>query len=605
MPEKTLNRSDWGVCAVAIPRESYHWLEDWISHHIKAGATKVVIYDNTGSTGSMSPCSLFSRGTFQREQKSKRGEPYGELTSHISDKEIQNTLKELEEKYCPRFEVAAWQPKNPQTGEIMHGQTQAYADFVRRFRDTIAWGLFIDLDEYLYCSPGITMDKLLTHLEKTQPDVSLLQLRQWQFSRRWGTNGPNNIDELLEHTVESQLGAPKALVRLKDTISTAIHISWGLKHEKKSIQANPEDMAFCHYNLRPHQLEEGKTHLRLQPRAFLDTPEDIRKEIRLLPPLTGQLSPDMEIIDPVIYKKNNRKVSPAISVIMPVRNAEFFLLDSIESILKQTFQDFEFIIIDDASTDNTRFILDRIHDSRIVRIDNNKHGGNYKCRNQGLLVAKGKYIAVMDADDISSPGRLQKQYEFMELNLQYAAVGSDIEFFEDGTSTQIFRRLRDKDEIKVELLKDNVCTHPALFLRKEILDQHGIKYNEEYNYSGDYDLMVQISHLGNITNYPEPLLKYRLSKTQISQSKRQEQFMYADRIRLRQLYYFHLRPSIDEIMIHLSLMNHYPVPESKLLLAEKWCNKLLSKNNKLNVYDQEALYNFLGKRLMIAMKHSQ
>ncbi len=316
------------------------------------------------------------------------------------------------------------------------------------------------------------------------------------------------------------------------------------------------------------------------------------------------ISHDIEIVDSFVFNNKKRQTSPLVSVVMPVYNAELYVFEAVESILQQTFEDFEFIIVDDASTDNTRIVLDKIQDSRIVRINNTNRTGNYKCRNQALDICKGKYVCVMDADDISYLERLRKQYEFMENYLEYAAIGSDILFFSEQSSTRLFERLRDPDEIKVSLLKDNVATHPSLIIRKDILEKNKIRYNEEYFYSGDYDLLVQISRIGNITNYPEPLLQYRLSNNQISQSKRLEQMMYADRIRLRQLSNFCIKPSIEEILIHLSLMNDFPISKKQLEQAEKWCNKLLVKNNKLKIYKQESLYNFLGQRLSVMIKYS-
>ncbi|GHT30566.1 glycosyl transferase [Bacteroidia bacterium] len=211
--------------------------------------------------------------------------------------------------------------------------------------------------------------------------------------------------------------------------------------------------------------------------------------------------------------------TPAISVIMPVRNMELFASVAVGSILEQSFTDFELIIIDDASTDETRAVLNEINDSRIIRINNPTQSGNYKCRNQGLDRAKGKYICVMDADDIAHSERLSKQYNFMESNPQYLAAGTDIEFFTKNSPPRLFQRLRNKHELKVQLLRDNVCTHPTLIIRKEVFKQHQIRYNEAYYYAADYNLMVDISRLGAITNMAEPLLRYRIHPEQITSKK--------------------------------------------------------------------------------------
>jgi glycosyltransferase involved in cell wall biosynthesis len=295
--------------------------------------------------------------------------------------------------------------------------------------------------------------------------------------------------------------------------------------------------------------------------------------------------------------------TPIISVIMPVRNMELFVLEATNSILEQSFTDFELIIVDDASTDDTRSVLNEIKDSRIIRINNPKQSGNYKCRNQGLCIAKGKYICVMDADDIAHSERLLKQYRFMEFNPQYLASGTDIELFGQNFSPKLFQRLRNEHELKVQLLRDNVCTHPTLIIRREVFEQHQIRYNEEYYYAADYNLMVDISRIGAITNRTEPLLRYRIHPGQITAEKSKEQLMYANQIKLKQLYNLRLRPSIDEIIVHLSLMNDFSIPEEKWLSAEKWCNKLLAKNQRIKLFDSEFLYQFLEERMIISLRN--
>lgn len=297
-------------------------------------------------------------------------------------------------------------------------------------------------------------------------------------------------------------------------------------------------------------------------------------------------------------------MNPLISVIIPVRNISKYIYESISSILKQSFENFELIVIDDNSDDATKNILNNIIDSRIKRINNDKHIGNYGCRNQGLNIARGKYVAVMDGDDIAHSDRLCKQYEFMESNPDYVAVGSDIEFISENEPSSLFERLRNDQQIKVSLLKDNVCTHPTLMLRKEILNLYNIRYSKDYFYSADYDLMVNISRLGKITNLPEALLKYRIHENQISSLKWKEQIVYADYIRINQINELKIRLSIDEVMIHLSLMKGDLLLESKLPLAEKWCNKILLKNRELDIYDECCLYSFLKERLRLSVLKS-
>jgi glycosyltransferase involved in cell wall biosynthesis len=277
---------------------------------------------------------------------------------------------------------------------------------------------------------------------------------------------------------------------------------------------------------------------------------------------------------------------------MPVLNSEKYIKESVNSILDQNFTDFEFIIIDDASTDRSMNILDSIIDKRIIKIRNNVHVGNFRCRNQGLKIAKGKYICVMDSDDISHSERLKRQYDFMESNSEFVAAGTFVERF-NAESSSIWKFNTKNEQLKIWLLHDSVYCHPSLIFRKEVCSIHNIKYNESYYYAGDYDLMVNLSRIGVITNMDDVLLKYRIHPSQITSSKRSEQINFADYIRLKQLALLKIRPSLEETMMHLRLVKFMPISQNDLTKAENWLNKLLTKNRKLMIYDEEFLYKFL------------
>jgi glycosyltransferase involved in cell wall biosynthesis len=287
-----------------------------------------------------------------------------------------------------------------------------------------------------------------------------------------------------------------------------------------------------------------------------------------------------------MYRKN------CISVIMPVYNVERYVAESIGSILNQSFRDFELIIIDDGSTDSTGSIIRSFHDNRIRIISNQTNKGNYRCRNLGLKLAKGKYVCVMDGDDIALQERLKTQYKFMEEHSKYAIVGSDIEFFSE-IGTSVFSRLRNKERIKVFLLKDNCSTHPSIMIRRSFIEKSYIRYNEQYEYAADYNLMVKVSRHASITNIPEVLLKYRLHSDQISHRKRIAQIKYADKIRLKQLRYFKIDPTELYQTIHLKLMKGEYLDDEAKEVAMGWANELLQRNFKLKLYRQEYLYEFL------------
>jgi glycosyltransferase involved in cell wall biosynthesis len=291
-----------------------------------------------------------------------------------------------------------------------------------------------------------------------------------------------------------------------------------------------------------------------------------------------------------------------ISVVMPVFNTEPYIKEAVDSILNQSFSDFEFIIVDDLSTDNSMQIVDSIIDNRIIKIKKTSHEGNFRCRNHGLATAKGKYICIMDSDDIAHRDRFKKQFEFMETNREYIAAGTFVERFNAEGYAGIWKFHTDSDSLKTGLLKDSVYCHPSLIFRKEAYSRYGIKYNSSYYYAGDYDFMLSLSRIGQITNMEDILLKYRLHAGQITRAKRQEQINFADCIRLKQLDFFKIRPNMEEIMLHLRLMKFLPVSGEDLTKAEKWLNKLLVKNHRLNVYSEELLYDLFNIVLMNAKR---
>lgn len=283
--------------------------------------------------------------------------------------------------------------------------------------------------------------------------------------------------------------------------------------------------------------------------------------------------------------------SPSISVVMPVYNCGQYVAIAIESILKQKYTDFEFIIIDDGSSDNSVEIIRQFKDSRIIFIRNETNKGNYSARNRGMDIAKGKYICVMDADDISEPERLAIQYEFMEKNPSLGICGTFIKNIPSGIIPCF---ITDYAELKVAFLFNNYCSHPSLMIRREILKRFDLKYNTDYFYSADYDLCVRALKVTEIQNIPYSLLRYRRHQGQISFAKYAEQEKYADIIRINQLIDI-LGFELMEIpvLLHLKLMKKRAFLMKYKNDAERWIRNILSKNKSVNYFNQIILERFL------------
>ena len=226
---------------------------------------------------------------------------------------------------------------------------------------------------------------------------------------------------------------------------------------------------------------------------------------------------------------------PKVSVIMSVYNGERYLREAIDSILNQTFKDFEFIIVDDGSIDRTLEILKEYaeKDERIRIITNSENIGLTKSLNKAIKFAKGKYIARMDADDISLPERLEKQIEFMEKNPEVGLLGTA--YYETNQEGEIIGRRNfsiTNEKLKKVLIKYNPFFHSSVMIKKTILDKVGL-YNENIPTAQDYDLWFRIAKNYKLANLSEFLMKRRYTKEMISIKKENEQIFWAQKARIR------------------------------------------------------------------------
>jgi glycosyltransferase involved in cell wall biosynthesis len=204
---------------------------------------------------------------------------------------------------------------------------------------------------------------------------------------------------------------------------------------------------------------------------------------------------------------------PLVSVLMIAYNAENFISEAIESILNQTFSDFEFIILDDHSTDNSYEVINEYakKDNRILVLHNEKNLGIAESRTKCIKYAKGKYIAIADADDISFPTRFEKQLEYLEKHKDCGVVGSFIELFNSETGKIIgFRKYHEDDvRLRKRIFIYSPIAQPASMIRKEVFDDIGF-YNPEYPPVEDLDIWFRLGTKYKFANIPEVLIKYRV-----------------------------------------------------------------------------------------------
>lgn len=218
-----------------------------------------------------------------------------------------------------------------------------------------------------------------------------------------------------------------------------------------------------------------------------------------------------------------------ISALMAVYNGESYLRQAVESILDQTFRDFEFIIIDDGSSDSTWEIITEYaeRDQRIMLVQNKENIGLTKSLNKGLALAQGEYVARQDADDVSLPKRFEKQVTLLNKHPEVVLASCDIEVItSEGCPVEKYQRACDSDLVAWYLLFHNrLAGHSqVMFRRKSAINLGG--YSETYRCSQDYELWCRLVKVGKIAILPEVLLQQRIHSRSISAEKKLEQEAY-------------------------------------------------------------------------------
>jgi glycosyltransferase involved in cell wall biosynthesis len=213
---------------------------------------------------------------------------------------------------------------------------------------------------------------------------------------------------------------------------------------------------------------------------------------------------------------------PLVSIIMPVFNGEKYLRQAIDSILTQTFQDFEFIIINDGSIDKTGEILQEFGTRAAVH--NRGKNGLVKSLNFGIELARGKYIARMDADDIAFPRRLEKQVDFLDKHDDIGLLGSSaILIDQNGYKLRPIGASCSDIEIRWNILLNSPILHSSAMFRREFFSHNLLRYEETYKAAEDYDLWRKFLYLSKASNLPEPLIYYRVHQSNVTNQNRQIQ----------------------------------------------------------------------------------
>ena len=291
-----------------------------------------------------------------------------------------------------------------------------------------------------------------------------------------------------------------------------------------------------------------------------------------------------------------------ISVIMPAYNAGEFIEKAVESILTQSYPYFELLIFEDCSTDNTFEILQGIQDDRIRLFPSESNRGYLVHLNEGIEKSRGKYIARMDADDISAPNRFAEQVEFLEKNPVYGLCGC---WFREFNGKKEFVKKPPVHHVDLELilLKKNPFCHSSVMLRKEVLVKQNLRYDLEYYTSEDYLLWSRLARVSCMHVIPKILHAYRYHQDNISNRKRDQQRDLSKNIQLINLD----RLGQDELNeeqrdIYLKLLWGKRLIVKEFSIADEMLNTLWELNRQKKVFERKGFERYisrLGQRLLV------
>jgi glycosyltransferase involved in cell wall biosynthesis len=290
---------------------------------------------------------------------------------------------------------------------------------------------------------------------------------------------------------------------------------------------------------------------------------------------------------------------PKVTVVIPAYNREKYIREAIDSILAQTFTDFELVVIDDGSTDHTREVVQTYHDPRIQLVCNEANLGIPKTRNRGIRLARGEYLAFLDSDDRAYPQRLAKQVAFLDSHPDHAAVGAWVDWMdEEGRS---LRRVRRKpvlsDDIAAQRLFRQGIENSASMARTAVLREYG--YQEEYDLSEDFDLWSRIAAKYKLAALPAVLVRCRMHKGRTTREK-------AHRIKGRRLAIYASQLSVLSVpFTDMDLERHFLLRRMRKLRftpdlvyvdwADAWLQQLQEANQRVQSYPEPAFSMVLGR----------
>ncbi|ACF45410.1 glycosyl transferase family 2 [Prosthecochloris aestuarii DSM 271] len=283
---------------------------------------------------------------------------------------------------------------------------------------------------------------------------------------------------------------------------------------------------------------------------------------------------------------------PLVTVLMPVYNGEKHLADAVRSILDQTYRNFEFLVMDDGSTDKSLDIVKSFEDERIIVKRSDRNSGIAKTLNKGIALARGKYIARMDCDDISLPDRLRRQADYLETHSDTGLIGSGIQKIKKSRKQKVFTWPSKDTEIKLDLLFQSAFFHPTIMARASLLRKIG--YDEELLYAQDYALWTKLAPETAFANLPEALLLYRTHDEQVTKKKGKQQAAIARLVKENYLFTLFGEITPEQLSVHHDIAERNR--NTNLTLAGQWLEALVDMNRKKAIFPEDLFLKMMARK---------
>lgn len=284
---------------------------------------------------------------------------------------------------------------------------------------------------------------------------------------------------------------------------------------------------------------------------------------------------------------------PKVSVVMPAYNAEKYIGEAIESILNQTFTDFEFIIVDDCSKDKTADIVNSYSDKRIRFYQNGKNMGVAATLNKAIQYANGDYIARMDSDDISKNTRLEKQFQFLEKNRNINVLATNVQVF--GSNTNSWPSSENNDMLKIDLLFNSCICHPTVMFRYKSELEKDLHYDEYFDHLEDYELWERLIQKNEFACLQEELFMYRIHSNQVTKKRDELLFEKYCVLKERIISRLNMDTKCEEFFAFVNFcFDKNTLTENDYKLLRPYLETIGNQNKIYNIYSQVLLEKYLA-----------